>query len=145
MLKPKVVYQERCAVEAESKEGKRYTREISLIAKELWRKDIDSTDVIFLEVEFKNGQKEEKEAMFTSSLKVVRDYFLKKITAAIDLVHPEKRIKIVFPQENKYLKMHRVYCQNCGKFLQEFYGFYEGRVEKCPSCGRLTVFKRTSK
>jgi len=98
MLKPKVVYQERCAVEAESKEGKRYTREISLIAKELWRKDIDSTDVIFLEVEFKNGQKEEKEAMFTSSLKVVRDYFLKKITAAIDLVHPEKRIKIVFPQ-----------------------------------------------
>lgn len=141
----KTVYDERCIVEALSKEGKRFSREISLTAEEVSRQAVDDLKLIKVEVVFKNGKRQEKETVLTSDIKIIRDYFLKKISAAIDLVHPERRLKVSFPPQNKYLKMRRAYCQNCGKFLEEFYGFYEGRVKRCPNCQKLTIFKRTSR
>ncbi|PIQ88708.1 MAG: hypothetical protein COV72_07205 [Candidatus Omnitrophica bacterium CG11_big_fil_rev_8_21_14_0_20_42_13] len=143
MTEGKVIYQEKCVIEAKNNEGKLYSREISFTVGELSRKEVSGKKIIALETEFKNGLKIEKETLAVSDLKYVRDYFLKKLTAAIDLVHPEKRVKITFPQGNKYLKMRRAYCQNCHKRIKEFYGFYEGRVEKCPHCARPTVLKRT--
>jgi hypothetical protein len=139
----KFIYQEKCIIEAQSKEGKSYIREISLIAKEVSCKTVDGINIFFLEVEIENGQKREKESVLISDLKFVRDYFLKKLASLIDLVHPEKRIKIHFPEGNKYFKMRRAYCQNCRQFFKEFHGFYEGRIEKCPHCARLTIFKKT--
>jgi hypothetical protein len=145
MLKGKIVYKEKCIVEAENKDGKSYVREISLVAQEVSRKVIAATQLIFLEIEFKNGQCEERGDIVVSDIRYVRDYFLKKIISAIDLVHPMRRIKIIFPEGNKYLKMHRAYCQNCGNLLKEFYGFYEGRIEECCHCNKLTVLKRNPK
>jgi len=145
MPEGKIIYQEKCIIEAQSKAGKKYTREISLTAKELSRKVIDGTNLISLEAELQNGQRKEKENILVSDARFVRDYFLKRLTSLIDLVPPERRIRITFPETNKYLKMRRAYCQNCGKFIKEFYGFYEGRIEKCPHCARLTVFKRNPK
>jgi len=141
----KIAYKEKCIVEAESRDGKSYVREISLIAQEAYRKVVHATQLIFLTIEFKNGQSEEKESIVVSDIRFVRDYFLKKIASAIDLVHPARRIKIIFPESNKYLKMRRAYCQNCGNLLKEFYGFYEGRIEECCHCNKLTVLKRNSK
>lgn len=141
----KIIYEERCIVEALSKQGRKFSREISLVAEEITRESAGELKLIKIKVIFKNGKKQEKETFLISDLKVVRDYFLRKISAAIDLVPPEKRIKITFPPQNKYLKMRRAYCRHCGKFLKEFYGFYEGREEKCPSCGRLTGFERSAK
>lgn len=138
----KTVYDEKCSIEALSKEGKRFTREISLTAKEISREKHGDLDLIKVEIDFANGKKHERPTVITSDLKLLRDYFLKKVSSAIDLIHPEKRLKITFPSENRYLKMRRAYCQNCGKFLEEFYGFYEGRVKKCPHCNRLTIYKR---
>ena len=145
MQKRKIVYKEKCIIEAESREGKSYVREISLLVQEVYRKPVDKSQIIFLEVELKNGQREEKENIVVSDIKFVRDYFLKKIVAAIDLVHPARRIKIIFPEGNKYLKMRRAYCQNCGNLLKEFYGFYEGRIGECSHCQKLTVFRRSPK
>jgi hypothetical protein len=141
----KIVYKEKCIVEAESRDGKSYVREISLVAQEISRKIITATQLIFLKIEFKNGQCEERENIVVSDIRFVRDYFLKKIVSAIDLVHPARRIKIIFPEGNKYLKMRRAYCQNCGNLLKEFYGFYEGRIEECYHCNKLTVLKRNPK
>jgi len=145
MLKGKIVYKEKCIVEAENRDGKSYVREISLVAQEVSRKVIAATQLIFLKIEFKNGQCEERGNIVVSDIRYVRDYFLKKIISAIDLVHPMRRIKIIFPEGNKYLKMHRAYCQNCGNLLKEFYGFYEGRIEECCHCNKLTVLKRNPK
>ncbi len=145
MPEGKIVYKEKCIVEAESREGKSYVREISLVALEAYRESIGKKQIIFLEVEFRNGQREEKENIAVSDLRFIRDYFLKKIASAIDLVHPQRRTKIIFPEGNKYLKMHRAYCQNCGNLLKEFYGFYEGRIEECSHCGKLTVSRRNPK
>jgi len=141
----KIVYKEKCIVEAENRDGKSYVREISLIAQEVSRKMIDATQLIFLKVEFKNGQSEERKNIVVSDIRFVRDCFLKKIVSAIDLVHPARRIKIIFPEGNKYLKMRRAYCQNCGNLLKEFYGFYEGRIEECCHCSKMTVLKRNPK
>lgn len=141
----KIVYDEKCIVEALSKEGKRFSREISLTAKEISRQTIDDLKLIKVDIDFKNGKRQEKETILTSDLTIIRDYFLRKICAAIDLIPPEKRLKVTFPPGNKYLKMRRAYCQNCGKFLEEFYGFYEGRVKECPHCKRQTIYKRTSR
>lgn len=145
MPEGKIVYKEKCIVEAESREGKSYVREISMVAKEVSRKIINTAQIIFLKVEFRNGQREEKENIAVSDIRFVRDYFLKRIVSAIDLVHPGRRIKIIFPEGNKYLKMHRAYCQNCGNLLKEFYGFYEGRIEQCSHCDKLTVLRRNPK
>ena len=60
MLKGKIVYKEKCIVEAENKDGKSYVREISLVVQEVYRKVIAATQLIFLEIEFKNGQCEER-------------------------------------------------------------------------------------
>jgi hypothetical protein len=141
----KIVYKEKCIVEAENKDGKSYVREISLVAQEEYRKITTTTQLIFLKIEFKNGQYEERENIVVSDIRFVRDYFLRKIVSAIDLVHPARRTKIIFPEGNKYLKMHRAYCQNCGNLLKEFYGFYEGRIEECCHCNKLTVLKRNPK
>ncbi|MFA5351162.1 MAG: hypothetical protein WC357_07540 [Candidatus Omnitrophota bacterium] len=141
----KIAYKEKCIVEAENKDGKSYVREISLVAQEVSRKIITATQLIFLKIEFKNGQCEERENIVVSDTRFVRDYFLKKIASAIDLVHPARRIKIIFPESNKYLKMRRAYCQNCGNLLKEFYGFYEGRIEECCHCKKMTVLKRNPK
>lgn len=141
----KIVYKEKCIVEAESRDGKSYVREISLVAQEESRKITTTTQLIFLKIEFKNGQCEEREAIVVSDIRFVRDYLLRKIVSAIDLVHPARRVKIIFPEGNKYLKMHRAYCQNCGNLLKEFYGFYEGRIEECCHCNKLTVLKRNPK
>ncbi|MDD5518547.1 MAG: hypothetical protein PHV98_04265 [Candidatus Omnitrophica bacterium] len=141
----KIAYKEKCIVEAENKDGKSYVREISLVAQEVSRKIITATQLIFLKIEFKNGQCEERENIVVSDTRFVRDYFLKKIASAIDLVHPARRIKIIFPESNKYLKMHRAYCQNCGNLLKEFYGFYEGRIEERCHCKKLTVLRRNPK
>jgi len=145
MTMGKIVYKEKCIVEAKNKDGKSYVREISLIAQEVSRKIVDTTQLIFLRTKFKNGQYDETEEIVVSDIRFVRDYFLKKIVSAIDLVHPARRLKIIFPERNKYLKMHRAYCQNCGKLLKEFYGFYEGRIEECRHCKELTVLKRNPK
>ncbi len=141
----KIVYKEKCIVEAETRDGKSYVREISLNAQEVSRKIVNTVQLIFLRVEFRNGQYDEMKEIVVSDIRFVRDYFLKKIVSAIDLVHPERRIKIIFPEKNKYLKMHRAYCQNCGNLLKEFYGFYEGRIEECCHCNKLTVLKRNPK
>jgi len=84
----KIVYKEKCIIETESRDGKSYVREISLIAQEVSRKIIATTQLIFLKIEFKNGQCEEGENIVVSDIRFVRDYFLKKIVSAIDLVHP---------------------------------------------------------
>lgn len=145
MPETKVVYQEKCIIEAKNEAGRIYSRELSLVAKESGRKIVQGKAIICVEAEFKNGLKTEKESICVSDLKFLRDYFLRKLSSLIDLVHPEKRLKITFPSTNKYLKMRRAYCQNCGAFVREFYGFYEGRIEKCSHCSRLTVFKRNPK
>jgi len=141
----KVVYNEKCIIEAENRDGKSYVREVNLIAQEESRKIVNTTQLIFLRTEFKNGQYDETEKIVVSDIRFVRDYFLKKIVSAMDLVHPRRRIKIIFPEKNKYLKMHRAYCQNCGNLLKEFYGFYEGRIEECCHCKKLTVLRRNPK
>jgi hypothetical protein len=138
----KTIYDERCIIKALSKDGKPFTREISLTATELSRKSTGNLNLIKIEAAFKNGTKQEKETYLVSDLKIIRDYFLKKLSSAIDLIHPERQPKLTFPSTNKYLKMRRAYCQNCKKLIEEFYGFYEGRIKKCPHCNRLTTYKR---
>lgn len=86
MSEGKVVYKEKCIVEAENREGKSYMREISLVAQEVSRKLIDKTQIIFIEVKFRNGQREEKKDITISDIRFIRDYFLKKIFSAIDLI-----------------------------------------------------------
>jgi len=53
MPEGKIAYKEKCIIEAESREGKSYVREISLLAQEVYRKPVDKSQIIFLGVELR--------------------------------------------------------------------------------------------